>query len=40
MSHTPVTLMRAAPGKPWVRLDGFATSQDLLAEYRSWHSGS
>ncbi len=40
MSHTPVTLMRPAPGKPWVRLDGFATAQDLLAEYRSWHSGN
>lgn len=40
MNHTPVTLMREAPGKPWVRLDGFATSQDLLAEYRSWHSDS
>ncbi len=33
MSHDPLTLMRLAPGKPWVRLDGFATDQDLLTEY-------
>jgi protein SCO1/2 len=36
MSHAPLTLMRAAPGKPWVRLDGFATGQDLLVERRLW----
>jgi protein SCO1/2 len=36
MSHTPLTLMRAAPGKPWVRLDGFARAEDLLAERQSW----
>lgn len=34
MRHTPVTLFRAAPGKPWVRLDGFATADELLQEYR------
>jgi protein SCO1/2 len=34
MSHSPVTLLRAAPGQPWVRLDGFATADDLLGEYR------
>lgn len=38
MSHAPLTLMRAAPGKPWVRLDGFATDRDLLAERKLWHS--
>jgi len=32
MSHTPVTLMRAKPGDRWVRLDGFATADQLLAE--------
>jgi protein SCO1/2 len=32
MNHTPVTLLRSAPGKPWVRLDGFASADDLLAE--------
>jgi protein SCO1/2 len=36
MSHAPLTLMRAAPGKPWVRLDGFATGWDLLAERKRW----
>jgi protein SCO1/2 len=32
MSHTPLTLLRVAPGKPWVRFDGFATAEDLLGE--------
>jgi protein SCO1/2 len=34
MNHAPVTLMRAAPGKPWVRVEGFASPDRLLAEYR------
>jgi protein SCO1/2 len=34
MSHDPVTLIRAAPGKPWVRLEGFAAANDLIREYR------
>ncbi|WP_197693871.1 SCO family protein [Vogesella sp. LIG4] len=34
MSHTPVVLLRAAPGKPWLRVDGFATADDLLQNYR------
>ena len=33
MSHDPLTLMRAGPGKPWVRIDGFASSADLLEQY-------
>lgn len=36
MSHVPVTLVRAAPGKPWVRYDGFARADDLLAERQRW----
>ena len=36
MSHAPLTLLRSAPGKPWVRLDGFATGRDLLAERKQW----
>jgi len=32
MNHTPVTLFRAAPGQPWVRLDGFATPDMVLGE--------
>jgi len=35
MGHSAVTLFRAAPGQPWVRLDGFATPDQLIAEYRS-----
>jgi protein SCO1/2 len=32
MSHSPVVLVRPAPGDPWVRLDGFATADQLYAE--------
>jgi len=35
MNHNPVTLLRAVPGRPWVRVDGFSTAADLLNEYRS-----
>jgi protein SCO1/2 len=35
MNHDPLTLMRAAPGKPWVRVDGFASAADLLVQYRA-----
>ena len=34
MSHTPVTLLRAAPGKPWLRIDGFVTPDELVEDYR------
>jgi protein SCO1/2 len=34
MGHDPVTLMRAAPGEAWVRLDGFASAPELIDEYR------
>jgi protein SCO1 len=34
MTHAPVTLMRAAPGKPWLRIDGLVTPDELLAQYR------
>jgi len=34
MSHAPVTLLRASPGAPWVRIDGFASADQLLAELR------
>lgn len=33
MSHAVVTLLRAAPGQPWHRIDGFLTPETLLAEY-------
>jgi protein SCO1/2 len=32
MGHTPVTLLRRAPGAPWVRFDGFATADLLIKE--------
>jgi protein SCO1 len=35
MEHTPVTLLRAAPGKRWRRIEGFVTPEDLLREYRA-----
>jgi len=34
MSHAPVTLLRAAPGQPWRRIDGFITPDELVKEYR------
>ena len=34
MSHNAVTLMRGAPGKPWVRIEGFVTPDDLVRDYR------
>jgi len=33
MNHFPVTFMRSAPGRPWVRLEGFATPDVLMQEY-------
>jgi protein SCO1/2 len=33
MSHAVVTLMRAAPGKPWLRIEGFVTAADLVRDY-------
>jgi protein SCO1/2 len=32
MDHSPTTLVRPAPGAPWVRLGGFATADQLFAE--------
>lgn len=34
MNHPPVTFLRAAPGQPWVRLNGFARADEVVAEYR------
>lgn len=34
MHHRPMTFMRAAPGQPWLRLEGFASPDELLKEYR------
>jgi protein SCO1 len=32
MDHSPATLVRPAPGAPWVRIDGFATADQRYAE--------
>jgi protein SCO1 len=32
MEHTPVTFLRAATGKHWVRIDGFASADELARE--------
>ena len=34
MTHEPLTLLRAAPDQPWVRIDGFASAAELASEYR------
>jgi protein SCO1/2 len=33
MNHQPATFLRARPGQPWVRLDGFASAADIVSEY-------
>ncbi len=38
MSHVPLTLLRASPGMPWVRFDGFARAEELLAERNKWRA--
>jgi protein SCO1/2 len=35
MNHAPVTLVRRAPGTPWIRLEGFPTASELAAEIRA-----
>lgn len=32
MNHTPVTFLRAAHGRSWIRIDGFATADELARE--------
>jgi protein SCO1/2 len=34
MNHFAVTFLRGAPKQPWVRLEGFATPEDIAREYR------
>jgi cytochrome oxidase Cu insertion factor (SCO1/SenC/PrrC family) len=35
MNHTPVTFVRAHPGGTWLRIDGYATPDELAGEVRS-----
>ncbi len=39
MAHTPVSFLRGAPGQAWLRMDGFATADDLVAELRRMLAG-
>jgi protein SCO1/2 len=34
MNHEPVTFVRSGPGDQWLRIDGFASADDLVREYR------
>ena len=34
MNHFAVTFLRAAPKQPWLRVEGFATAEDLARDYR------
>jgi protein SCO1/2 len=35
MNHSSVVLMRAAPNKPWLRLEGFVSPDTIIREYHS-----
>lgn len=37
MDHAPAVLIRRAPGTEWLRIDGFATAEQVLAELPSVH---
>lgn len=34
MNHIPLTFLRSTPDGPWVRLEGFASAADVVAEYQ------
>jgi protein SCO1 len=34
MTHQAYTLLRAAPGRPWLRLDGLISCKELVAQYK------
>lgn len=34
MNFPSITLLRPAPGKPWLRIDGFVSADDLLRHYQ------
>ena len=34
MNHVPATFLRGAPARPWIRLEGFATPEELAREFR------
>lgn len=34
MNHIPLTFLRSTPDGPWVRLEGFTSAAEVVAEYR------
>jgi len=34
MNHIPLTFLRSTPDGPWVRLEGFTSATEVVAEYR------
>lgn len=34
MNHEPITLIRNHQGQPWTRIDGLASAEDIVKEYR------
>jgi protein SCO1 len=40
MNHFPVTFLRPAPGKAWLRLEGFASADELVQAYHQVIKGS
>jgi len=38
-AHSVVTLVRAAPGKPWLRIDGIVKPDELVHDYRDLIAG-
>jgi protein SCO1/2 len=34
MNHVPATYLRVASGQPWLRIDGFASPDELLRSYQ------
>ncbi len=39
MNHVPVTYLRASPDKPWLRIDGFVSPDELLRSYQELIAG-
>lgn len=34
MNHEPLTLLRKAPGQPWLRIEGLASANEIVSQYR------
>lgn len=40
MNHEPITLIRSRNDQPWTRINGLASAEDIVKEYRSITAGS